>query len=369
MIWIGLIGLHSFLMLNNNYINELSKKPIVIFTASSAGLRVLVTLKKYNLFPTHFCDNSKLKHNTKFINLPVLSIDALYQLFNIDGCNIIIASKVYYNPIFNQLKDRGFSLNNIFSYDIEKYITTGERLVPIDTDSTNLHNIQMDLLSIMVIIHNICENNDLTYYLFAGTLLGAIRHKGFIPWDDDFDIVMPRRDYEKLFKILKKTNIEGYIVTDPFMPPNFDDHLYRFKNSNNLYIDIFPLDNINLKKSNKLLIQDYLQLILLNAIKYKSGYSLENHILIRLLSYIHNKALNKLRLFICTFYNNRTNYYYYFAHRAFNHKKNIINKSNYKNKELHNFEDQLFWIPSEWDIILHNKYQNYMKLPPLNKRY
>ena len=61
-----------------------------------------------------------------------------------------------------------------------------------------LHN---RLLSMMKSFHNFCEDNNIRYYMIGGTALGAIRHKGFIPWDDDVDIGVPRPDYEKLLTL------------------------------------------------------------------------------------------------------------------------------------------------------------------------
>ncbi len=64
-----------------------------------------------------------------------------------------------------------------------------------------IENVWIIEQEILDVIDKICQSNDLRYSLFAGTLLGAVRHRGFIPWDDDVDIVMPREDYEKLIEI------------------------------------------------------------------------------------------------------------------------------------------------------------------------
>lgn len=70
-----------------------------------------------------------------------------------------------------------------------------------DFSPEELRKWQMKLLEILVYFRNFCHDNHLTFYLAWGTLLGAIRHKGFIPWDDDIDVQMPRKDYERLMKI------------------------------------------------------------------------------------------------------------------------------------------------------------------------
>ena len=114
-------------------------------------------------------------------------------------------------------------------------------------------------LDIMKQFDAYCEKHDLRYYLYAGTLIGAVRHKGFIPWDDDIDVVMPRPDYEKLQLLLEKEPISPNIklvnaknydlypfpflkLTDTrtsgiakYMPKN-----YRM----GVWIDVFPLDGL-----------------------------------------------------------------------------------------------------------------------------
>ena len=63
---------------------------------------------------------------------------------------------------------------------------------------------QSIMLDMLINFHKICKENDLSYFLDWGTLLGAVRHNGFIPWDDDLDVSMPREDFEKFKKLLKK---------------------------------------------------------------------------------------------------------------------------------------------------------------------
>lgn len=75
----------------------------------------------------------------------------------------------------------------------------------------NLEKVKETTLILMKTIHKICVDNGLKYSLAFGTLLGAVRHKGFIPWDDDIDIVMTRADYEKLVKLIEKRE-DIYVV-------------------------------------------------------------------------------------------------------------------------------------------------------------
>ena len=77
-------------------------------------------------------------------------------------------------------------------------------------EKLNLKDLQHLELEIFKYFISVCEKYDLRYYLAGGTLLGAIRHKGFIPWDDDIDVLMPRTDYDKLQEIGKSLCDERY---------------------------------------------------------------------------------------------------------------------------------------------------------------
>ena len=110
-------------------------------------------------------------------------------------------------------------------------------------------------LEILSYIDCVCKANNLRYYLCAGTLLGAIRHHGFIPWDDDIDIMMPRNDYEKLFSIMNDTG--SYAALNGANTKNFPYAFGKIVDNRTIKkepiryscqvigvdIDVFPLDN------------------------------------------------------------------------------------------------------------------------------
>ena len=123
--------------------------------------------------------------------------------------------------------------------------------------SYEIRPLQLRILEILQTIDSVCKERGLRYYIIAGTLLGAVRHKGFIPWDDDLDIAMPRPDYEALkknasawfpkhFEFINGEDDERF----PFMFSKIQDdnttllERKHVKNLGGVFVDVFPLDGV-----------------------------------------------------------------------------------------------------------------------------
>ena len=122
-----------------------------------------------------------------------------------------------------------------------------------------LRKLQLTQLEILIEVDRLCRKNNIKYCLACGTLLGAIRHKGFIPWDDDIDVWMFRSDYEQFCKISEKELNEGFFFQNWDNDPYFNSAYgkvrkkgtryvrtgqEKMKYKDGIYIDILPLDNV-----------------------------------------------------------------------------------------------------------------------------
>jgi lipopolysaccharide cholinephosphotransferase len=130
------------------------------------------------------------------------------------------------------------------------------------TDIKELHNIQLNILDA---IHDFCVENEITYFLSSGTLLGAVRHKGFIPWDDDIDLYMPRDSYDKFIKLFYKRG--KYVLFSSETVENYPWTFAKVVDSETklveayypdfeigINVDIFPVDYIPANRCKRLLL-------------------------------------------------------------------------------------------------------------------
>lgn len=231
-----------------------------------------------------------------------------------------------------------------------------------------------------------CDQNNLRYYLGGGTLLGAIRHKGFIPWDDDIDIIMPRSDYNRFLNknrienIFSMGTIENQSANIPFIKL-FDPSTYIKQKYNkcvhmeHLWIDIFPLDGLPESKVHLFFCYKISRLLrkmlTLSEANYTHGTSFIK-IIGKIFLYPVSRLVGAYRW--ASWLNQFSQRYgfdnsYYIGGLAWGYgpQERMI-KTEFVPYVDVCFEGYYFHAPQCWNKYLTNLYGDYMKLPPKNKR-
>lgn len=239
----------------------------------------------------------------------------------------------------------------------------------------------------------ICNDNHLRYYMIGGTFLGAIRHKGFIPWDDDMDFGMPRTDYDR-FKSLTtemgSLKIRHYTLSDAdkysFMKVVDDSIMVEIHNGKEIqvvpsWIDIFPLDNIpknSVQKKAHIIKLLFIRMLIsfknidrLDTVK-KDRPSYEKALIYIATHFNFGKILNLKKLYIWldkTLSKYSDNQGYYWINIMGSYKgKEIFPKSVFGEGKEYKFENTTFIGPEKADEYLSTLYGDYMKLPDENNR-
>ncbi len=251
-----------------------------------------------------------------------------------------------------------------------------------------MQNVELEILKVFL---NICEKHNFKYFMLGGTLLGAIRHKGFIPWDDDIDVGMPRSDYDKFLKIAEKEiplnyGIKTFENSEHFIKyhSRLENHNYEFISSSYkipqkmyAWIDIFPLDGmpnnkiaINLHKFHLLYLRAKAQLAQFDETLDLSNKKrpLHERIIIwagKYLKYGRNKnpleAMRRLDKSLRKYPYDNSNYLVNFM-GAYKFKE-MFNKEKYGEGVLYDFEDVKLCGPVDYDYVLKQLYGDYM-IPP-----
>lgn len=254
-------------------------------------------------------------------------------------------------------------------------------------DLKHMKKLRKTQIEILDYIVEICEKNNLRYSFMGGTLLGAIRHNGYIPWDDDIDICMPRKDYEEFKKIFPQN--EKYFLDDystnkkywlPFIKIRNSNTIYKenlqsnYNGNSGVWIDIFPLDNADRKNSFLERFQFRFTGILRTSISIKSGIKVSKDKFIKrffsICFLIFPKCfLIKLQYWLMTINKNDESEYLMSLGSQYGYKKQIHLRNKWFPTSKHIFEDNEYNIPNDYNYVLKNIYgDNYMKLPPKEKQ-
>lgn len=261
----------------------------------------------------------------------------------------------------------------------------------MELTTEQLQKIKVIELNILEAFINICDKLSLRYYMMGGTMLGTVRHQGFIPWDDDIDVGMVRRDYEIFKEKAQELLPEYYFLqnmdTDNEYPHNFmkirdsrttfvETSLSKLKINHGVFIDIFPLDYypdsklmrgifdfrvkvMNLRMRNVVIIPDDAR----HSPVQEAVLSIVSKI--TCLRYPNFKRMQKSREHL---YKKENCGLYIGNFCGAWGKKEIVPAEWYGEGCKAKFEGIEVMIPAEYDKWLTQVYGNYMKLPPENKR-
>ncbi|MDO5760864.1 MAG: LicD family protein [Bacteroidota bacterium] len=255
---------------------------------------------------------------------------------------------------------------------------------------------QIQLLQVDMIseLDRVCQKHNINYVLYGGTMLGAVRHKGYIPWDDDADIAMLREDYEKFRKVANELDEKICIFQD-----TQTDKYYRWgyaklrrvgtkfvrlgqehlKSNNGIFIDIFPLDDIP-KCLFFQMLQDFYCYILrkiswsevgkvqkkgFKKIWFKLLNKIPMSFVLKCQEPLHKKSNNKSKNKVtCLLFPSLGKLYY----KSPLKERYGMPKQWFLERKQYDFEGKKFWGIKDYDAFLKYEYGDYMTLPPKEKR-
>ena len=198
---------------------------------------------------------------------------------------------------------------------------------------------------ILISVDRFCKAHGIRYFLAYGTLIGALRHGGYIPWDDDIDISMPRPDYERFIKLYNKEKDKGYYVVSPSLDPSYPNAFAKICDPDTCIIEF-------------------------SSLKYDIGVNIDlfPHLMLSKMALLPVsykfliKKINSLSI--------KYNYLNcrYAADLNFGNIDRRLAKKNFESCVPVEFEGHAFDAPAGYDLWLKSIYGNYMQLPPVEKQ-
>lgn len=255
-----------------------------------------------------------------------------------------------------------------------------------------LKEVQKIQVKMLIEVDRICKKHNIKYQLYGGTLLGAIRHQGFIPWDDDIDIAMLRTDYIKFLKIAPQELSNNYFLQTPETDKHSAFSFAKVRKNNTIFIekgtktldihqgifiDIFPLDNISLDKHTKKIINKLKILIAMNIRSNSRFVFNKKKLLLQPLKFIlrifrlpTSYYQNKIDKLIIKLNNEESDFVNHLTNGITNNRfeRFLMKKEDALNLIDVEFEGHNFPATANYHEFLTRCYGDYMVLPPVDKQ-
>lgn len=351
---------------------KLNNKFVVIFGANQSAMLVTKYLLEKGITVDAVVDNNKQKRD--MIAIGKLELFAgKYQLCSPqevlgeykENALILIASQCYHD-MCTQITQMGYDAEKqtiqLLSFPkISREQKPGIRYINQD----EMKKIELDLL---VYFRDLCEKLGLRYYLCGGTLLGAVRHKGYIPWDDDIDVFMPYPDYVRLIELFEEDDVHKLINMDncetSYMFTRLIDKRtvleeihYPLLSKTRINIDIFPISGFPNDEKEA---ADFTTEILELRSEWDNYWimygTLENH------EELYVELKSKIKNVMARYDFDESDVVGYIATGKFD--RELLARNNFDDSISINFENIEFKTLKGYDVYLTNMYGDYMKLPP-----
>ena len=348
----------------------------------------------HNIFVTIFVSSGLLGLSSFILIIAYVSFRFVSYLIKSKRNSEKLVMILFFGILFGQLFESQIMYSTNF-INIIFWLVVGYGLMICEKEKnirykevTDISEIQQMELGIMEYIHEVCHKIGVKYFLSYGSLIGAVRHQGFIPWDDDMDICMLRDDYEKLqnyliahpderYEVMSYKNNVNYVY--PFMKIQ-DNQTYlveedvRIDSNMGIYVDIFPVDGYEDDQAFKDKMTKIIKKRQLSCYTFK-GITNTKSVVNSMIRYIS----------VIIFYFTNTNKYVsqidelaksrkvedyelvdYVVYKDMN--KPVWKREWLEQVEAGSFEGKKFMIPKHYHEVLTSDYGNYMQLPPVEQQ-